>query len=77
MDEQLVIPSLGFGLEYPSELIYCEVIPNEQAFEVLFNGKPVAEIQLNENMNWMLFSGIPLPNTIINEIGWRIENVFA
>ncbi len=66
----------GTGIAYADQLIYCEVEMDEDDYKVFFFGELVAEITLNENGEWMLTSGIPLPESIISEIGQRIEALY-
>jgi hypothetical protein len=63
----------GTGIAYANELIYWQVEMADDDYKVLFFGELVAEITLNENGEWVLSSGIPLPDSIISEIGQRIE----
>ena len=66
-------PVTGFGLSYNEELIYCEAVMTDEGYEILFNGNWRARIELNEIDIWMLAAGAPLPQTIIDEIGNKIE----
>lgn len=68
--------SLGFGLDYADELFYCEVQATEDSYELFFDSKPVASITLNIYFRWMLCSGAIIPQSIIDEIGIRIESYF-
>jgi len=75
MDEQ-EHPVIGFGLDYGNQLIYCEAVMQEDHFYVHFDGKWVASIAHNENWDWMQASGVILPETIVDEIGLRIESYY-
>jgi len=75
MDEQ-EHPVIGFGLDYGNQLIYCEAVMQEDHFDVHFDGKWVASIAHNENWDWMQASGVILPETIVDEIGLRIESYY-
>ncbi len=67
-------PVIGFGLDYSSQLIYCEAVMKENHYDVLFDGVWVASIAHNDDWNWMQASGVILPETIIDEVGLRIES---
>jgi hypothetical protein len=67
-------PVIGFGLEYGNELIYCEAVMKDNYYDIHFDGKWVASIAHNEDWDWMQASGVILPETIIDEIGLRIES---
>jgi hypothetical protein len=67
-------PVIGFGLAYADQLIYCEAVMQENHFAILFDGKWVASIAHNDYWDWVQASGVILPETIIEEIGLRIES---
>ncbi|QEC74719.1 hypothetical protein [Mucilaginibacter ginsenosidivorax] len=67
-------PVIGFGLEYGSRLIYCEAVMKDGHYDVLFDGKWMASIAYNDHWDWMLDSGMILPEETIAEIGLRIES---
>lgn len=67
-------PVIGFGLDYANELGYCEAVMKDDHYEVLFDGKWIASIAHNDEMQWMQASGVILPEAIIDEIGLRIES---
>ncbi len=73
MDE-MEYPVIGFGLAYADELIFCEAVMKDNHYDVLFDGKWVASIAHNDDWDWMQASGVILPETIIEEIGLRIES---
>ncbi|MFB9843978.1 hypothetical protein [Mucilaginibacter ginsenosidivorans] len=68
-------PVFGYAVQIATELRYCEVIMRDHAYEVVFRSA-FAEIQLDDNLNWQLTAGVPLPYSIITEIGHRIESVY-
>jgi hypothetical protein len=70
-------PVIGFGLAYANQLIYCEAVMQEDAFDVLFNGRWVASIAYNEDWHWMQASGIMLQKDTIAPIGLKIESYYA
>jgi hypothetical protein len=67
-------PVIGFGLDYSGQLIYCEAIMQEDHFDIHFDGQYIASIAHNDDWDWMQASGAILPETIIAEIGLRIES---
>jgi hypothetical protein len=67
-------PVIGFGLDYGNELIYCEAVMKDDHYEVLFNGDWIASIAHNDDMEWVQASGVILTDSIIAEIGLRIES---
>lgn len=69
-------PSLGFGLQVSTRLIYCEAFANDESYFILFNSIRVAEIKLGDDCYWFLWSGKPTSQSLIDEIGQRIENHF-
>jgi hypothetical protein len=68
-------PSFGYAVQTAIELTYCEVVMQDHAFEIVFK-ESVAEVQLDDQFQWRLTAGIPLPNHLIAEIGKKIESVF-
>jgi hypothetical protein len=73
MDE-MQHPVIGFGLAYGGELLFCEAIMRDKCYDVHFDGKWVAAIVYNDDMEWSQASGVILPETIIEEIGFRIDS---
>lgn len=74
---QDIHPAFGFGIGYANRLIYCEVIMQEQAYDILFNNRWIATQAYSENFNWIQCAGVILPQEIVDEIGGRIENVYS
>ena len=68
-------PTFGYAFQFATELHYCEVVMAENAYLVKLKWQ-VAELQLNDNMEWMLAAGVPLAQSTISEIGRKIESVF-
>lgn len=75
MDE-MQHPVIGFGLDYGNQLTFCEAIMNDDHYDVLFDGNWVASIGHNDDWDWMQSSGVILPESIIAEIGLRIESYY-
>ena len=74
--EEHLHPTSGFGLEYGGQLIFCEAIMQEDHFDIHFDGQYIASIAHNDDWDWMQASGTILPETIIAEIGLRIESYY-
>ncbi len=75
MADWLDNPVFGYGVQMATELRYCEVVMYDHAYEVVFQTS-FAEIQLDENFNWQLTAGVPLPFSTIAEIGRKIESIY-
>lgn len=67
-------PVIGFGLEYAGQLVFCETVMQEQYYDILFNGDWIGSIIHNDEMEWTQFAGTILPESIIAEIGDRIDS---
>jgi hypothetical protein len=67
-------PVFGFGIEYANELLFCEAVMQDDHYEVLFNGVWVGTVAHTEDFEWMQASGTILPQSIVDEIGLRIES---
>ena len=72
----LIDTSICCLVNYNQRLIYVEAIMIDSGFQILFNSKPVTQIERNEYFNWEIINGAVLPKEIINEIGSRIERKF-
>lgn len=69
-------PVFGFGLDYGNELVYCEAVMQHDHYEILFNGAWIAAVAFTEDMEWIQASGAILPQSIIDEIGYRIVSQY-
>lgn len=67
-------PVIGFGIAYGDELIYCEACMAERSYDVYFDGKWTASVEHTDQFNWIQASGAILPQSIIDEIGQKIES---
>ena len=67
-------PVIGFGIDYAGELKYCEAIMQDTSYDIYFDHEWIASIIHDDNWDWRLASGSILPQSIINEIGLRIES---
>ena len=66
----------GFRLRYADGLTFCMAIMHETCYEVFFNRRPVAELVMNDDMEWMLSAGVVLPDEIVAIIGRAIESKY-
>jgi hypothetical protein len=69
-------PVIGFGLEYAGNLVYCEATMQDNYYDISFDEIWIATVEHDEDLNWLQASGIILPQSIINEIGQRIERAY-
>jgi hypothetical protein len=69
-------PSFSFALEYASKAITCEVIMNPQSYDILFDGRWMASIAHTDEWTWIQASGVILPESVIDEIGLRVESEY-
>jgi hypothetical protein len=67
-------PVIGFKLEYGGNLVYCEATMQDNYYEISFDGNPIGTIEHDEDLTWRPASGTILPQSIISEIGERIES---
>ena len=67
-------PVIGFGIVYGDEIIHCEASMAERSYEIFFNGKWMASVEHTDELNWIQASGVILPQSIIDEIGQKIES---
>ncbi|MET3979756.1 hypothetical protein ABIB62_002346 [Mucilaginibacter sp. UYP25] len=69
-------PSFIFELDYAGKTVSCEVIMQENAFDVLFDGRLMASVEHTDDWTWIQASGIILAEAVIEEIGLRIESEY-
>jgi hypothetical protein len=69
-------PSFSFELEYAGQHVNCNVIMQSNEFDILFDGCSMGSIAYNEKQTWILSSGSILPDSIVEEIGNRIESQY-
>lgn len=67
-------PVIGFGLDYANQLVFCEAIMQDRFYDIHFDGKWMASVIYNDDMEWSQASGMILPGSIIGEIGYRIDS---
>lgn len=72
----LIDTSICCLINYNQRIVYVEAIMIDSGFQILFNSKPVTQIEVNDKFNWEIINGAVLPDEIINEIGSRIERKF-
>jgi len=66
-------PVIGFGIAYGNEMIYCEARMDERSYDIYFDGTWTASVAYTDQFYWIQESGVILPQSIIHEIGQRIE----
>lgn len=69
-------PVFGFGIDYGGEIVYCEAVMQDDHYEVLFDGRWIATVAHTDSFDWIQGSGAILPQSIVDEIGLRIESNF-
>lgn len=69
-------PVFGFGLEYAGEFVYCEATMQDDHYEILFNGVLKGTVAYTEEFEWIQASGAVLPQSIVDEIGFRIVSQY-
>lgn len=69
-------PSFSFPLEYAGEMVICEVVMQEEGYGILFDGRWMGAIAHTEDWIWIQSSGVILPESVIDEIGLRVENEY-
>jgi hypothetical protein len=67
-------PAFSFELNYAGETVNCEVNMQPQSFDIWFGGRFMATIAYTGEMTWIQESGVILPQSVIEEIGLRIES---
>ncbi len=66
-------PIIGFELMYGGAPVFCEVVMYENHYKTYFNGKFMAEIEMNDDFDWQIVTGTIIPEDIIEDIGAHIE----
>ncbi|MGF7036866.1 hypothetical protein [Mucilaginibacter lappiensis] len=69
-------PVIGFGIVYGDEMIYCEASMAERSYDIYFDGTWTASVAYTDQFHWIQASGVILPQSIIDEIGQRIESYY-
>ncbi|UOE48730.1 hypothetical protein MTO98_30485 [Mucilaginibacter sp. SMC90] len=69
-------PTFSFELDYAGEKVRCRVNMQAQSCEILFDGRFIATIALTGDATWIQESGVTLPDSIIEEIGLRVESEY-
>lgn len=67
-------PILAYDIFYAERCLFCETVMYDTFYLVYFNGNYIADIAMNDDMEWMLESGAVLPQATIDEIGRNIES---
>ena len=68
--------AFGFAIEYGGELTYCEVLMRDVGYDIYLNNEWKASIAHTDDFTWIQASGAILPQEIIDEIGFRIEDKY-
>ena len=69
-------PSFSFPLTYADMTVNCEVIMEHEGYEILFDGRSMGTIAHTDDWTWIQASGVILPHSIIDEIGFRVESEY-
>ncbi|SEO08846.1 hypothetical protein SAMN05192574_105258 [Mucilaginibacter gossypiicola] len=69
-------PSFRFALEYAGESVNCEVVMKSACYDILFDDRWMASIEHTDDFTWIQASGVILPESIIDEIGLRVESEY-
>jgi hypothetical protein len=69
-------PSFTFPIVYAEAAVICAVIMEENRYNVHFDGRWMASIGHTEEWTWIQEDGVILPDSIIEEIGLRIESEY-
>ena len=69
-------PTFNFAIEYAAKTVNCEVMMQPDAYDILFDGRWMASITHTEEWTWIQASGVILPDSIIDEIGFRVESEY-
>ncbi|WPU99193.1 hypothetical protein SNE26_24580 [Mucilaginibacter sp. cycad4] len=69
-------PVFSFEIEYAGETVICKVIMQSINYDVLFNERFMATIGHTGEWTWIQESGVILPDSVIEEIGYRIESEY-
>ena len=70
-------PFFSFPIVYGESAVICKVLMQESGYDVFFDDRPVASIEHTEEWTWIQASGVILPQTIIDEIGFEIEKKYS
>ena len=74
MEDQ--IPSFSFELEYAGNTVTCEVTMQARSYDIFFDGRLMGAIAHTGDAAWIQESGVILPDSIIEEIGLRVESEY-
>lgn|GEM_PF-1703492 len=71
-----IVTSFGFGLELNDNMTYCEVLFKNGPYNICFDGKAVAQIDQDENFQWVQLQGEPLSDVVMETITRRLEDYY-
>ena len=69
-------PSFSFELEYAAKVVKCKVIMQDNGYDILFDGRLMGSIEHTDEWTWIQASGVILPDSVIEEIGDRVESEY-
>jgi hypothetical protein len=72
--EELESPVFTFELKYADNPVNCKVLMQESSYDIYFDEKFMGSLEHTEDFQWILASGVILPQEIIQEIGFEIEH---
>jgi hypothetical protein len=69
-------PSFRFMLEYADQTVDCQVLMQNDAYDITFDGRWMASVEHTDEWTWIQACGVILPAAVIEEIGYRIESEY-
>ncbi|MBL4678012.1 MAG: hypothetical protein JKY70_17670 [Mucilaginibacter sp.] len=69
-------PFFCFPIVYGGEAVICKVVMQEQEYDIYFDDEMMATLTVTDGGEWIQFSGVLLPKSIIGEIGNNIEDQY-
>jgi hypothetical protein len=69
-------PTFNFELEYASNTVDCKVVMQDDSYNIYFDDRFMGSIAYTEEWTWIQASGVIIPETVIEEIGLRVESEY-
>ena len=69
-------PTFNFNLDYAGTTVDCKVVMEDRSFTIFFDDRLMATIAHTDDMDWIQESGVILPESIVEEIGCRVESEY-
>ena len=66
-------PIVEFEVNNAGETFHCKAIMHDRHYDIIVNDKSIASIEHTENCNWKQISDTGLSQTLIDDIGSKIE----